>query len=166
MNVFLENEVEAKFSFDVEEVADRLIQAALDYEDFPFEISVEINLVDNEMIRQINKEYRNIDKPTDVLSFPMIDYPAPGDFSQLEYDDSNFDPEDGTAILGNIIISVDKVREQAREYNHSELREYGFLNIHSMLHLFGYDHEDEEEAKEMFLRQEAILEICGITRDL
>ena len=166
MNLFLENEIEAKFSFDLEEVADKLINAALDYEDFPFDVSVEINIVNNDMIREINKEYRKIDKATDVLSFPMIDYPAAGDYSNLEEDDSNFDLDDGTLILGNIVISADKVREQALEYNHSELREYSFLIIHSMLHLFGYDHEDEADAKEMFSRQEEILEKCGITREV
>ncbi len=166
MNIFLENEIDAIFSFDLEKVAEQLINAALDYEDFPFDISVEINIVNNEMIREINKQYRKIDKATDVLSFPMINYPASGDYSQLEDDDSNFDPEDGTLILGNIVISADKVREQALEYNHSELREYSFLIVHSMLHLFGYDHEDEKDAEVMFLRQEAILEKCGITREV
>lgn len=165
MKIFLENEVSASFSFDPYEVAETLINEALDYEEFPFDISVEINIVDNEIIREINREHRNMDKPTDVLSFPMVQYPAPGDYSMLEEDESNFDPEDGYLILGNIVVSADKVREQAIEYNHSELREYSFLIIHSMLHLFGYDHEEPMEAEEMFKKQEEILKRCGITRD-
>ncbi len=166
MNIFLENEVQADFGFDLTEVATKLIDSTLDYEDFPFDISVEINIVDNATIKEINKEYRNIDKATDVLSFPMIQYPAPGDYSLLEEDDSNFDPDDGHLILGNIIISAEKVKEQAIEYNHSELREYGFLIVHSMLHLLGYDHEEPGDSEEMFRRQEEILNHCGITRDI
>ena len=166
MKIFLENEIDAEFNFDAYETAEKLIDSCLDYEEFPFDISIEINLVDNDSIQQINKEYRQIDKPTDVLSFPMVNYPAPGDYSMLEEDESNFDPEDGLLLLGNIVISVDRIREQAKEYNHSELREYGFLIIHSMLHLLGYDHENTKEAEEMFRRQEDILNRCGITRDI
>lgn len=166
MKIYLENEVNAKFDFNIEDVSNQLIEACLEYEDFPYDISVEINLVDNETICEINKEYRQIDRPTDVLSFPMIEYPKAGDYSMVGEEADNFDPEDGLLMLGNIIISVDKVKEQAKEYNHSELREFGFLIVHSMLHLFGYDHEEESEAEMMFKRQEEILQKCKISRDI
>ena len=164
MKIYLENEVDAKFDFNIEDVANQLIETCLEYEDFPYDISVEINLVDNETIREINKEHRQIDRPTDVLSFPMIEYPMAGDYSMVGEDADNFDPEDGLLMLGNIIISVDKVREQAKEYNHSELREFGFLIVHSMLHLFGFDHMEQEERIVMEAKQREILAELKIVR--
>ena len=100
-----------------------------------------MTLTDNEGIHAINKEYRQIDRPTDVLSFPMLSYETPGDFSFLsDENEDDFNPDTGEVMLGDIIISVDKVKEQALEYGHSEKREFAFLITHSMLHLFGYDH--------------------------
>ncbi|RXT14837.1 rRNA maturation RNase YbeY [Ammoniphilus sp. CFH 90114] len=101
-----------------------------------------ITFVDNAQIQELNKQFREKDKPTDVLSFP------------LEEEDA----------LGDIIISIPKVREQAEDYNHSFERELGFLTVHGFLHLNGYDHETEEEEKEMFERQERILKEFGLTR--
>ena len=122
-------------------------------------------MTDNEGIHIINKEYRDIDRATDVLSFPMLSYETPGDFSFLmDENDDDFNPDTGEAILGDIIISVDKVREQAEEYGHSELREFAFLITHSMLHLFGYDHMEPEEAKVMEDKQRQILDELSITR--
>ena len=109
--------------------------------------------------------YRQIDAPTDVLSFPMLSYESAGDFSKLEdnYDD-NFNPDTGEIMLGDIIISVDKVKEQAKSYGHSEKREYAFLILHSMLHLFGYDHMTPEEAAIMEGKQTEILNEMNILR--
>ena len=118
-----------------------------------FEISV--TFVDNAGIREINNTYRDIDKETDVLSFPMTD----------EGEDFTLDPETGCYMLGDIVISLEKALAQADEYGHSFKREVAFLTVHSMLHLLGYDHErSEEEEREMFGKQEIVLEAMGLTR--
>ena len=108
------------------------------------------------------KDY--IDNPTDVLSFPMLSYETAGDFSKLEDDDTNFNPDTGEIMLGDIIISVDKVVEQAGNYGHSTEREFAFLILHSMLHLFGYDHMTPEDAAVMEEKQRNILEKMQILR--
>lgn len=151
---------------DYETVIKNVIEAVLDYEKCPYEAQVYVLLTDNEEIHQINREHRQIDRPTDVLSFPMADYPVPGDFSDIEERDPDaFHPETGELMLGDIIISMDRVYEQAESYNHSNTRELAFLVAHSMLHLFGYDHIDEEERKQMEDLQEQILNEKGYTRD-
>ena len=125
-----------------------------------------MTLTDNEGIHAINKEYRQIDRPTDVLSFPMLSYETPGDFSFLsDENEDDFNPDTGEVMLGDIIISVDKVKEQAIEYGHSEKREFAFLITHSMLHLFGYDHIDPKDAAIMEPKQKQILEEMHIVRD-
>ena len=150
---------------DYEEIIKNVIEAALDYEKCPYEAQVYVLLTDNEEIHQINREHRQIDRPTDVLSFPMAEYPAPADFSDIEERDPDaFHPETGELILGDIIISMDKVKEQAKAYGHSNTRELAFLVAHSMLHLMGYDHMTPEEAVEMERRQEAILTELNYTR--
>ena len=165
MSFFLEEEVEVDFTFDYEQIAEKVVNYCIEREKFPYEAEVNLTLTDNEGIHIINKEYREIDRPTDVLSFPMLSYDAPGDFSFLmEENEDDFNPDTGEAMLGDIIISVDKVKEQAREYGHSELREFAFLITHSMLHLFGYDHMEPEEAEVMERRQREILEELQITR--
>ena len=124
-----------------------------------------MTLTDNEGIHAINKEYRQIDRPTDVLSFPMLSYETPGDFSFLsDENEDDFNPDTGEVMLGDIIISVDKVKEQALEYGHSEKREFAFLITHSMLHLFGYDHMEADETAVMEEHQRKILDALGITR--
>ena len=165
MTILLEEETEVSFDFDYRALADEVIGAACDAENCPYEAEVNLTLVDNEAIHAINREYRQIDRPTDVLSFPMQTYDSPADFSRVEECvEDNFNPDTGELLLGDIIISVDKVKEQAAAYGHSEKREYAFLILHSMLHLFGYDHETEEERTLMEARQRAILDDLGITR--
>ena len=165
MSFFLEEEVEVDFTFDYKQIAEKVVNYCIEREKFPYEAEVNLTLTDNEGIHIINKEYREIDRPTDVLSFPMLSYDAPGDFSFLmEENEDDFNPDTGEAMLGDIIISVDKVKEQAREYGHSELREFAFLITHSMLHLFGYDHMEPEQAEVMERRQREILEELQITR--
>ena len=125
-----------------------------------------LTLTDNEGIHEINRMYRQIDAPTDVLSFPMLSYEQAGDFSTLEEDyEDNFNPDTGEIMLGDIVISVDRVREQAAAYGHSERREFAFLIVHSMLHLFGYDHMTPEDAAVMEPKQRQILEEMNISRD-
>ena len=130
----------------------------------PYEAEVNLVLTDNEEIRRTNREFRDIDRETDVLSFPMLEYDRPGDFSHAEKDESCFNPDTGELILGDIMISVPKLNEQAEAYGHSQLREYAFLIAHSLLHLMGYDHMEPEEAALMEGRQREILEDLGITR--
>ena len=165
MSFLLEKEVEIPFGFDYEALAKRVIEFALEHEEFPYECEVNLTLTDNEGIREINRTYREIDKPTDVLSFPLINYEKAGDFSALEenYDD-NFNPDTGEIMLGDIIISIEKVKEQADSYGHSIEREFAFLILHSMLHLFGYDHMTEEEAAIMEEKQKIILDKMKIFR--
>ncbi len=165
MSFFLEEEVEVNFDFDYRQIAEKVINYCIERENFPYEAEINLTLTDNEGIHIINKEYRDIDRATDVLSFPMLSYETPGDFSFLmDENDDDFNPDTGEAILGDIIISVDKVREQAKEYGHSELREFAFLITHSMLHLFGYDHMEPDEAKVMEDKQRQILAELSITR--
>ena len=165
MSFFLEEEVEVDVDFDYRQIAEKVINYCIEREKFPYEAEINLTLTDNEGIHIINKEYRDIDRATDVLSFPMLSYETPGDFSFLmDENDDDFNPDTGEAILGDIIISVDKVREQAEEYGHSELREFAFLITHSMLHLFGYDHMEPEEAKVMEDKQRQILDELSITR--
>lgn len=165
MSLLIEAEVDVKFDFDYEELSGRVVEFALDHEGFPYECEVNLTLTDNEGIHEINREYREIDNPTDVLSFPMLSYDEAGDFSKLEEDyDDNFNPDTGEIMLGDIIISVDKVLEQAESYGHSVEREFAFLILHSMLHLFGYDHMTPEEAAVMEEKQRVILEKMQILR--
>lgn len=147
------------------EIIEKVILAALDYEDCPYEAMVYLLLTDNDSIRAINREHRGLDQPTDVLSFPMHDYQVPADFSRIEETDPDaFHPDSGELMLGDIIISMDKVREQSENYGHSVTRELAFLTAHSMLHLMGYDHMEDEERKVMEAKQEEILNICDYRR--
>lgn len=161
---FEENGIEMELGFPWQELAQRVVEAALDAEGFPYEADVSLLLVGREEMQEINRSQRGIDSPTDVLSFPMAQCPSPGDFSQLEGDPGSFHPDTGEALLGDIVLCVDKVIEQAFEYGHSQEREFAFLIVHSMLHLMGYDHGTEAEADAMEARQEAVLTSLGITR--
>jgi len=164
MTVTIEKEVECGFSFDEDELIRTVIEAALDYENCPYDAEVSVTLTDNESIREVNRDFRNLDRATDVLSFPMADYATPADFDSLEEMDDVFNPETGEYMMGDIMISVEKVKEQAEAYGHSEKRELAFLVAHSMLHLMGYDHEEEEERQVMEKKQEEILQNLNITR--
>ncbi|MCI7522389.1 rRNA maturation RNase YbeY [Roseburia hominis] len=166
MSLNLEVEVDVPFTFDYETLAGEVVAFTIDHEGFPYEAEVNLTLTDNEGIHEINRMYRQIDAPTDVLSFPMLSYEQAGDFSALEEDyEDNFNPDTGEIILGDIVISVDRVREQAAAYGHSERREFAFLIVHSMLHLFGYDHMTPEDAAVMEPKQRQILEEMNISRD-
>lgn len=165
MSFVIENECEKEFPFDYEKLAQKVVEYCLDYVNFPYEAEVNLTLTDNEGIHRINKEFREIDRPTDVLSFPMLSYEHPADFSFLKREsDDDFNPDTGEALLGDIVISIDKVYEQSESYGHSVEREFAFLIVHSMLHLFGYDHMEEEEAKEMEEQQRRILNGLQILR--
>ena len=165
MTIMIEEETNVTFDFDYKGLANQVILFTMEHESFMYEAEVNLTLVDNDSIRQINREYREIDRPTDVLSFPMLEYETAGDFSHLEdCVEDNFNPDTGEILLGDIIISVPKVLEQAEEYGHSVKREFAFLIVHSMLHLFGYDHMTSEEAAYMETRQKQILTEMNILR--
>lgn len=150
---------------DTEELAERVMEAVLEQEGCPYETEIHLLLTDNEQIHRINLEYRSVDRPTDVLSFPMLEYESPSDFSAAEEGICDcFNPETGELVLGDIILSMEKVIEQAEKYGHSEEREYAFLITHSMLHLCGYDHMVPEEAEIMEEKQETVLQSLNILR--
>ncbi|MCP1109195.1 putative rRNA maturation factor [Lachnospiraceae bacterium PF1-21] len=162
MTLFYEDESEISLGLDGEETAFAVIEGALDYLSVPFECEVNLLLTNNEQIKSLNKEFREIDKATDVLSFPMNDFAVPLDFTAEEH--LSFNPESGELLLGDIVISKEKVLSQAAEYGHESMREYAFLIIHSVLHLLGYDHLEEGERKVMEEKQKEILDFLEIRR--
>ena len=148
-------------------LAKKVIEHILQKEGCPFDCEVNLTMTDNDGIQAVNKEFRDMDKPTDVLSFPNCDFDTPGEFSQFRDEDVYFDcfnPENDYFVLGDIMISRDKMLAQAEEYGHGVTREYAFLIAHSVLHLIGYDHMEEEEAKHMEAKQNEYLNDLGITR--
>lgn len=150
MDVLFENNTNEEINY---KLIEKVISEALRYEGVNDNTEVSVTIVDNEEIRKINNKFRNIDRATDVLSFPLIDF------------DNESLPDDGSKIyLGDIIISIERAKEQAKEYGHSIDREIGFLTAHSMLHLLGYDHMVPEKEKEMFAKQEEILNNLGLRR--
>lgn len=166
MTSYVEDEAKESLPFEPEEILELVAQKVLEEENCPYEAQINLLLTDNEGIREFNRQYREVDAPTDVLSFPMISFEREGDFSVVEEDGVDyFDPESGELILGDIIISVPRALEQAESFGHSAKREFAFLVAHSMLHLCGYDHMEEDEAKVMESKQEKVLNELGITRD-
>ena len=164
MTLFFEEEGELELDLPCKELAEKVINAALDYADCPYEAEVNLLLTMNDEIQEMNQNFRSIDRPTDVLSFPMIDYEEAGNFDFLEDVMDAFHPESGELMLGDIVISKEKVISQAEEYGHSIEREYAFLIAHSMLHLFGYDHMEDDERIIMEQKQREILEVLEIVR--
>ena len=137
----------------------KVVQAVLENEGVKHDLDLYITLTNNEEIHKINKEYRNVDRPTDVLSFPMYER---DEIKNLKVD-KNSDEEE---ILGDIIVSIEKVKEQAEEYGHSFERELAYLVTHGCLHLLGYDHMIDEEKEVMRKHEEMVLEKLGISRVL
>ena len=165
MTITIDYETELRLELPVEEIIHNVIEESIDYVECPYDFEVNVLLTDNEGIHQINLDMRQIDNPTDVLSFPMCDFETPGDFDALEETpEEYFNPDTGELMMGDIVISVEKVKEQAEKYGHSETRELAFLVAHSMLHLCGYDHMTEEEASVMEAKQAEILNELNILR--
>lgn len=168
MTILMEKEVDDELDFDYEKLLKEVIVKAIEQEGCPYECEVNLTFTDNDGIRELNRDFRDLDIPTDVLSFPMVDYDSPADFSHLDKDEAvamYFNPETGELLLGDIVISIERAKEQAEEYGHSLKREICFLTAHSMLHLMGYDHMEDEERVIMEQKQEQILNALGITRD-
>ena len=167
MTFYVENETEEQFEFNIEELIKSLTLKVLETESVPFkDVTLNVTFTDDESIREINRDFREIDKATDVLSFPAIDFPSAGDFSLVkEGSPDYFDPDTKELILGDIMISLERAHAQAEEYGHSFKREIAFLITHSLLHLIGYDHMTDEERTVMEGKQEAVLQALNITRE-
>ena len=155
MTLLIDNRTDFEITEEFEKLFNDVVKESLRYEEFDPECEVSLSIVSNDEIQEINKQFREIDAPTDVLSFPLLT------FEEGEQADVN---ENNEIMLGDIIISIDKAKAQAEEYGHGLKRELAFLTAHSMLHLMGYDHMEEEEQKEMFKKQDDILNNLGITR--
>lgn len=165
MTLNIEKEYDLDLGIDYEETALQVTKQVLTEENCPYEAEVSLLLTSDEEIHELNLQYRGIDRATDVLSFPQITYEIPADFSRTEEQEIEcFNPDSGELFLGDIIISLDRVKEQAEQYGHGLKREFAFLVAHSMLHLLGYDHMTEEDAARMEERQEAVLHRLGIER--
>ena len=152
-DIFIRNEQKIiKVDAALRAVIKKAVNSALEYEEFDNSAEVSVLLTDDNAIHELNLQYRDTDRPTDVLSFPTEEDEAEG--------------EDGAVLLGDIVISLERAKAQSEEYGHSFEREVAFLTVHSVLHLLGYDHEtSEEDEKDMFRRQSEILESAGITRE-
>lgn len=142
-------------SYKLKMLVRRAVETTLDYEQYENPIEVSVTFTDNEGIRELNRKFRNIDRPTDVLSFPLFDYT--GESKEPPVDEF-------VGMLGDIVISLEQAKKQAEEFGHSFEREAAFLTVHSMLHLLGYDHEagGDEEA-DMRRRQREILDRMGLS---
>lgn len=164
MTILYEEE-QKYFEFDIISTVKKVTEYIVEYIKCPYEVEISLSLVDKASIRAINSEFRNIDKATDVLSFPMMEYDKPADFNSNSFINSiSVSPETDEIILGDIVICVDVVKSQAKEYGHSELREFSFLVCHSLLHLFGFDHIDENDRIYMEKCQKEIMKGLGINR--
>lgn len=164
VSVQYECETDISLELDCEALAKKVAQSVLELENCPYDSQVNLVLTDNSGIHEVNRQFRGIDAPTDVLSFPMIPFETPADYQILDQNESFFDLDTEELLLGDIMISAERVISQAEDYGHSIKREFCFLVAHSMLHLLGYDHMVPEEAAIMEQKQEAALEKLGITR--
>ena len=165
MTLQIDYETDREIGIEYEELAKKVVQKVLDMEGCPYDAQVNLVLTDNEEIKRVNTEFRGIERATDVLSFPMLPFETPADYSVAEDDESCFDLDSGELLLGDIMISIPKAVEQAEAYGHSVKREYAFLVAHSMLHLLGYDHMVDEERIVMDQKQEKALQQLQIGRD-
>ncbi len=164
MTIQIDYETDRQLDIDYTALANKVAQQILDSENCPYEAAVNLVITDNEEIKRVNAEFRSINAPTDVLSFPMIPFETPADYSVVEDQDEYFDLDTDELLLGDVMISVDRVFSQAEEYGHSTEREFSFLFAHSMLHLLGYDHMEPEEAAVMEAKQAQALKALGINR--
>ncbi len=170
MTVLIDNrQSHVNIEKDAENFIENLVNAVLEYESCTDDYEVSISLVSNEEIRDLNRVYRNVDAATDVLSFPMIEFEEDNENklqaeSCDDFEDSAKEYIEEELPLGDIVISVEKAKEQAQEYGHSLKRELSFLLVHGMLHLLGYDHENKKDETIMFQKQEQILDKLNIRR--
>jgi probable rRNA maturation factor len=150
--IYFNNSQDGPVTYALKMLIRRAVVATLDFEGYENDCEISLTLTDNDGIHALNKQYRGIDAPTDVLSFP-----------QIEYENTEEPPTDNEVMLGDVVISLEKAEAQADEFGHSFEREVAFLTVHSMLHLLGYDHiNSEEEEKEMREKQSAIMKELGL----
>lgn len=150
----------------MEEVFQKAVETALKSEGIKTPTEISLTVVSKETIQEMNREYRGVDSVTDVLSFPLLEYEEAEPEMQIRmaFDDGEIDPETEEVMLGDIVICEARAKEQAEEYGHSFQREMGFLAVHSVLHLLGYDHMEPDEETVMFEKQRQILNSMGLTR--
>lgn len=168
MTIYFENETDDVLDFDALQIAENVIGTALEIYKCPYSVCVSLYLVDESAIQAVNLDTRGINQVTDVLSFPNIPFEKEADFSILDRESdyyTYFDPDTDELILGEIMICQKKMIEQASTYGHSILREFAFLVTHSILHLLGYDHMEENQRIRMEKEQDIILNRLKITRE-
>lgn len=167
MTFYVENESNTSFPFEIQKVVEAVTEEVLQMLNCPYEVQINVLITDSQGIRELNAKFRQIDRETDVLSFPNAEFDEPGNFDSIEHQESEcFDPDTGELILGDVILSAPRIREQAASYGHSQKREFAFLTAHSILHLCGFDHMTEEEAVLMEEMQDKALNALGITREI
>lgn len=160
--VFIENEQTViAVTDDMRKLLDKTVRACLVSENIRVGCETNILLTDDESIQSINTQFRNIDKPTDVLSFPMTDMKN----GELLSEAGDYDPDEELLLLGDIVISMETAKRQAEQYGHSFERELAFLTAHGAFHLLGYDHMEKDEETVMFSKQEAVLAKLGLKRE-
>lgn len=154
------------FEFDYKSLAKKITKKLFELENLNYDFSYNLSIVDKLTIKKINKENRNINKITDVLSFPNIDFKKPSSLKRYvkddDYDVSILDLTTKTIFLGDVVMCYDKILYQSKMYDHSIKREYSFLLVHSLLHLLGYDHMDIKDERKMFKKQDEILDSLNI----
>jgi probable rRNA maturation factor len=164
MTSYVDTDEDIDLGFDIQDLTLKLLNAVCDSEHCPYEACINVYVTHSDTVRVYNRDYRDIDSTTDVISFPALDIIEGGFEEAVNDSDSPFDPESGELILGDIVINADRVYSQAEEYGHSVLREFAFLCAHSLYHLCGYDHENPDEAAVMERKQEDTLNLLNITR--
>ncbi len=165
MSVNIDRTTSVELPDDINAIADGLLTRVMQLADGGREADVDLLICDSGEIRVLNRDFRDIDRETDVLSFPNLAFETPGVLQELS-DHGDLDPETGNLLLGSIALNAERAVSQAKEYGHSVKRECAFLIAHSLLHLVGYDHETEQDAAEMEQLQEDLLCGMGITRDI
>ena len=152
---FDNNQTKEPITYALKILVRRAVEATLDYEQYCNPCEVSVTFTDNEQIRELNSRFRNVDRSTDVLSFPLFDYEGESDEPPVD---------ELVGMLGDIVLSLEQAKKQAEEYGHSFEREVAFLCVHSMLHLLGYDHETgEEDEMDMRRRQSEIMDRMGLS---
>ena len=154
MIYFVNDQDKLPVTYKLKMLTRRAVETVLEHEQYNNPCEVSVTYTDNEQIHELNLQYRNVDRPTDVLSFPLMDFS--GESEEPVADEP-------VVSLGDIVISLEKAAEQANEYGHSFEREVAFLTVHSMLHLLGYDHMEEDEERDMRARQRTVMELLGLT---
>ena len=149
MIYFVNDQDKLPVTYKLKMLTRRAVETVLEHEQYNNPCEVSVTYTDNQQIHELNLQYRGVDRPTDVLSFPLMDFTGESD--------------EPVVSLGDIVISLEKAAEQANEYGHSFDREVAFLTVHSMLHLLGYDHMEEDEERDMRARQRTVMELLGLT---